>query len=46
MRFAREIADRVIFMDQGRIVEEADPASFFANPREPRTRAFLGRLHG
>lgn len=44
MQFARDVADRVIFMDQGRIIESGPPASFFADPREARTRAFLGRL--
>ncbi|WP_342564204.1 amino acid ABC transporter ATP-binding protein [Paenibacillus sp. FSL R7-0345] len=44
MGFAKEVADRVIFMDQGQIVEEAAPAEFFANPREERTRTFLSRV--
>ena len=44
MGFAREVADRIIFMDQGQIVEEAEPSEFFANPREERARAFLSRL--
>jgi len=44
MGFAREVADRVIFMDQGQIVEEAEPEEFFANPREERTRTFLSRV--
>jgi aspartate/glutamate/glutamine transport system ATP-binding protein len=44
MGFAREVADRVVFMDQGCVVEEAAPAAFFANPREERARAFLSRL--
>lgn len=44
MGFAREVADRVVFMDQGQIVEEATPAEFFASPREDRARAFLSRL--
>ena len=41
MGFARQVADRVIFMDQGQIVEEAPPEQFFAAPRMPRTKAFL-----
>ena len=41
MAFAREIADRVLFMDQGRILEEGPPSVLFRNPREARTRAFL-----
>jgi putative glutamine transport system ATP-binding protein len=44
MGFAREVADRVVFMDQGRIVEEAKPADFFDNPREERAKMFLSRL--
>jgi putative glutamine transport system ATP-binding protein len=44
MGFAKEVADRIVFMDQGQIVEEAPPAEFFANPREERARAFLSRL--
>jgi putative glutamine transport system ATP-binding protein len=44
MGFAREVADRVIFMDQGRIVEEAKPADFFDNPQEERAKLFLSRL--
>ena len=41
MGFAREVADRVIFMDEGVIVEQGDPADIFANPREKRTIDFL-----
>jgi len=41
MRFASEIADRVVMFDEGRIVEEAPPAQIFADPEEPRTKAFL-----
>ncbi|PZE19791.1 amino acid ABC transporter ATP-binding protein [Paenibacillus xerothermodurans] len=44
MGFAREVAHRVVFMDQGQIVEEAAPADFFNNPREERARLFLSRL--
>jgi polar amino acid transport system ATP-binding protein len=44
MRFARDAADRVIFMDHGRIVEEGPPAQIFVGPREARTRAFLAEL--
>jgi general L-amino acid transport system ATP-binding protein len=44
MGFARAVADRVIFMDQGEIVEEGPPATFFANPREERTRLFLSQI--
>jgi polar amino acid transport system ATP-binding protein len=41
MGFAREIADRVLFFENGRIVEEGKPAELFANPRNERTRAFV-----
>jgi putative glutamine transport system ATP-binding protein len=44
MGFAKEVADRIVFMDQGQIVEEASPAEFFTNPREERARVFLSRL--
>jgi general L-amino acid transport system ATP-binding protein len=44
MGFARKVADRVIFMDQGEIVEEAAPEAFFSNPQVERTRAFLRQL--
>jgi polar amino acid transport system ATP-binding protein len=44
MRFARDAADRVIFMDHGAIVEEGPPAAIFGNPREARTRAFVAEL--
>ena len=41
--FAAEAANRILFMDQGLIVEEAPPRDFFSNPREPRSRQFLDR---
>lgn len=44
MQFAREIADRVLFMDGGRIVEQGPPAALFEAPRDPRLRAFLRRV--
>ena len=44
MGFARQVADRVVFMDAGEIVEANAPAEFFANPRHERTRAFLGQI--
>ena len=44
MGFARQVADRVIFMDKGEIVEEGPPESFFAHPRHERTRTFLGLI--
>jgi polar amino acid transport system ATP-binding protein len=46
MGFARQVADRVIFMAQGEIVEEAEPESFFRNPQHQRTRKFLGEILG
>jgi putative amino-acid transport system ATP-binding protein len=44
MQFAREIADRVIFMDGGRILEEGPPSRIFGDPQDPRTRDFLRRV--
>ncbi|QTK81747.1 amino acid ABC transporter ATP-binding protein [Agrobacterium tumefaciens] len=44
MGFAREVADRIIFMDAGSIVEAAPPADFFANPQHERTRSFLQQI--
>ncbi|AGE22544.1 MULTISPECIES: amino acid ABC transporter ATP-binding protein [Geobacillus] len=44
MGFAREVADRIVFMDQGRILEEAPPEEFFAAPKEERARVFLSRI--
>ena len=44
MGFARNVADRVIFMDEGEIVEVATPDEFFSNPKEPRTRLFLDQI--
>ena len=44
MSFARDVADRAIFMDQGRIVEQGPAKSLFANPQQPRTRQFLEKF--
>ena len=44
MGFARQVADRVIFMDGGRIIEEGPPEHFFTNPTEERTKAFLSKI--
>lgn len=44
MGFAREVADRVIFMDSGAIVEENTPAELFDHPQNPRTQAFLSKV--
>jgi len=44
MGFVRQVADRVIFMDEGRIVEENSPAEFFENPQNERTKSFLSSV--
>ncbi len=44
MGFAREVADRVCFIDEGRVLEEGTPEQMFTNPREERTRQFLDRV--
>ncbi len=44
MGFARSVADKVIFMDEGEIVEEADPVTFFDNPKNERTKEFLSQI--
>ncbi|WP_249142843.1 amino acid ABC transporter ATP-binding protein [Bradyrhizobium liaoningense] len=44
MGFAREVADRMVFMDRGSIVEEADPETFFRAPRTERARGFLSQI--
>lgn len=44
MGFAREVADRVLFFDQGRIVEQGSPAYFFENAQHPRTKLFLSQI--
>ena len=44
MGFAREVADRVVFMDQGVITEEGTPEEIFNNPKQERTREFLRRI--
>ncbi len=44
MTFARDVANKVVFMDQGVIVEEGDPKDIFTNPKEERTKAFLSRM--
>jgi len=44
MGFAREVADRVIFMDAGQIIEANTPANFFANPQHARTKLFLSQI--
>jgi polar amino acid transport system ATP-binding protein len=44
MGFARSVADRVIFMADGRILEQAAPAQFFSQPQHEKTRSFLGQI--
>ena len=44
MGFAREVADRVIFMDMGEVIEEGEPDQVFSNPQHERTQAFLARI--
>ena len=44
MGFAKEVANRVLFMDNGVILEEAPPAEFFANPKHDRTKEFLSKV--
>ncbi|THF62803.1 amino acid ABC transporter ATP-binding protein [Pseudothauera nasutitermitis] len=44
MGFARTVADRVIFMDKGEIIEQAPPEAFFSNPQNERTKTFLGQI--
>ncbi|HTW68258.1 MAG TPA: amino acid ABC transporter ATP-binding protein [Acetobacteraceae bacterium] len=45
MQFAREVGKRVLFMDHGRVLEDAAPKAFFANPQQPRAKDFLRRVH-
>jgi len=44
MGFAREVADRVIFMDEGQVVEVGTPEHFFENPTHDRTKLFLSQI--
>jgi general L-amino acid transport system ATP-binding protein len=44
MGFAREVADRVVYIDHGRITEVNEPNAFFDNPQNERTRTFLSRI--
>ena len=44
MGFAREVADRVVFVDQGEIIEAATPEEFFTNPKHDRAKQFLSQL--
>lgn len=44
MGFAKEVGDRLLFMDEGKILEEGNPKAVFANPQHPRTKDFLGKV--
>jgi polar amino acid transport system ATP-binding protein/general L-amino acid transport system ATP-binding protein len=44
MGFAKSVADRVLFMDRGELIEEADPQTFFGNPKNERTALFLRQI--
>jgi general L-amino acid transport system ATP-binding protein len=44
MGFARKVADKMVFMDEGKIVEQASPDEFFANPKTDRCRQFLSQI--
>ena len=44
MGFAREVGSRVLFMDEGHILEEAKPDEIFSNPKNPRLRTFLSKV--
>ena len=46
MGFARKVADQVVFMDSGQIIEKNDPESFFGNPQNDRAKEFLGQVLG
>ena len=44
MGFAREVADRILMMDDGQIIEEGSPEHFFTNPQHDRTKSFLSKI--
>jgi len=44
MGFAKEVGDRVLFMDEGKLLEEATPEEFFTNPKNPRSQSFLSKI--
>ena len=46
MGFAKQVADRVIFMDEGEIIEQNEPNEFFDNPQSDRTKLFLSQILG
>ena len=44
MGFAREVGDRVLFIDEGKVIESGDPKTFFDHPQNERTRGFLSKV--
>jgi ABC-type polar amino acid transport system ATPase subunit len=44
MGFAKKVADRVIFMDEGKIIEDSTPTQLFNSPQQPRTQSFLDKI--
>ena len=46
MGFARKVADRVIFMDEGQVIEQNEPEAFFNSPKSDRTKLFLSQILG
>ena len=44
MGFAREVGDRILFIDEGIVMEQNDPKEFFANPQNERTKSFLSKV--
>ncbi|MCI7455132.1 MAG: glutamine ABC transporter ATP-binding protein GlnQ, partial [Spirochaetales bacterium] len=44
MGFARRVANRVVFMEEGRVLEEGDPETIFTSPKEKRTQEFINRI--
>jgi ABC-type polar amino acid transport system ATPase subunit len=44
MGFARAAADRILFMDEGKVIEDTTPDELFANPKEERTKSFLSKI--
>ena len=44
MGFAKEVADRILFMDEGKIMEEGTPDKLFDKPQNPRTQSFLSKV--
>jgi ABC-type polar amino acid transport system ATPase subunit len=44
MGFAREVGNRILFMDEGKVIEQAEPSTFFTNPQSPRLQDFLAKV--